>query len=334
MTVYSIQTNLIPNLPRIAYNGGVGASKGSLMHSTAVYNDSDTSERNYECSHYGDAFVHTFTDPIGIMKVADWDYIGYGAGSTANHAGYVHHELCQTHDHSLFLKSFDMWCWVGAKGIFDGRLTRSLGVVDGVTLMSHAQASAKFHETDHDDPIGYLKEHGKTWADVVATVTMHFNEMSGIVGAPEIVHPAPQPVSRPLPTPTGHPLLEAGSTNAFEVKRLQAMLNAGVTGVFSIAIKQAVLIFQSTNRLTADGVVGNQTWGALIARTKAHMPSLVQLNSPNRADVMKLQSLLGITADGDFGKNTLATVMNYQKAHGLVNDGVVGDKTWSVLLGM
>ena len=48
-------------------------------------------------------------------------------------------------------------------------------------------------------------------------------------------------------------------------------------------------------------------------------------------EVMKLQQLLGITADGIFGKNTERAVMDFQKRNGLVADGIVGPKTWEAL---
>lgn len=40
------------------------------------------------------------------------------------------------------------------------------------------------------------------------------------------------------------------------------------------------------------------------------------------------------TIDGDFGNNTKNGVMAYQRAKGLVADGIVGPKTWSKLLGL
>ena len=49
------------------------------------------------------------------------------------------------------------------------------------------------------------------------------------------------------------------------------------------------------------------------------------------AEVKTLQSILGITSDGIFGKNTKAAVIAYQKANGLVADGIVGKKTWAKL---
>ena len=50
------------------------------------------------------------------------------------------------------------------------------------------------------------------------------------------------------------------------------------------------------------------------------------------AQVKKLQKLLSLTADGVFGINTLKAVKAFQSKNGLVSDGVVGSKTWDVLL--
>lgn len=45
-------------------------------------------------------------------------------------------------------------------------------------------------------------------------------------------------------------------------------------------------------------------------------------------DVKKIQKVVGVTADGDFGPKTEAAVIAWQKAHGLTADGLVGPKTW------
>lgn len=49
-------------------------------------------------------------------------------------------------------------------------------------------------------------------------------------------------------------------------------------------------------------------------------------------NVKFLQKALGVTIDGDFGPGTEMAVKEFQKNHGLVADGVVGNKTWDVIL--
>ena len=49
-------------------------------------------------------------------------------------------------------------------------------------------------------------------------------------------------------------------------------------------------------------------------------------------DVRKLQQILGIKADGDFGDNTKKAVINFQLHYALTPDGVVGNDTWTLLL--
>jgi putative chitinase len=48
-------------------------------------------------------------------------------------------------------------------------------------------------------------------------------------------------------------------------------------------------------------------------------------------DVKKLQTRLGITADGSFGPGTEAKVKEWQALNGLTADGIVGDGTWGKL---
>lgn len=48
--------------------------------------------------------------------------------------------------------------------------------------------------------------------------------------------------------------------------------------------------------------------------------------------VKELQKLLSLTVDGVFGINTLKAVKAFQSKNGLISDGIVGSKTWDVLL--
>lgn len=55
------------------------------------------------------------------------------------------------------------------------------------------------------------------------------------------------------------------------------------------------------------------------------------LPAPPHNDVRLLQQRLGITADGRFGTQTDKAVREFQRRNGLLQDGVVGEKTWAAL---
>ena len=170
---YPIVQNLIPGLPNEPYDSG--RYVGVVAHATANNGDTADGERNYESTTWQNAFVHFFVDDQKIEQVADYNYVCFGAGRIANHLGYVQVELCQTTDPAKFVAAYARYVWLLAHLLYQ----RKLGVVDRVTLMSHAQVSAKWHETTHTDPLDYLASHGKTWANLVADVTAQYKEMEG-----------------------------------------------------------------------------------------------------------------------------------------------------------
>lgn len=57
----------------------------------------------------------------------------------------------------------------------------------------------------------------------------------------------------------------------------------------------------------------------------------IKLNSKGE-DVKILQKFLGLNPDGNFGPNTLKKVIEWQKSQGLVTDGVIGPKSWDIIL--
>lgn len=65
---------------------------------------------------------------------------------------------------------------------------------------------------------------------------------------------------------------------------------------------------------------------------KKEMKTLKYKNTGN--DVDRLQSLLGIPTNSshEFDMVTNDKVVEFQKAHGLVADGIVGYRTWEALL--
>jgi N-acetyl-anhydromuramyl-L-alanine amidase AmpD len=69
------------------------------------------------------------------------------------------------------------------------------------------------------------------------------------------------------------------------------------------------------------------------------IPAVDSSNRPTlrrgaRGDLVKeIQTRAGIAADGIFGADTEAAVRRFQRDRGMVPDGIVGPKTWAVLMG-
>ena len=143
---------------------------------------------------------------------------------------------------------------------------------------------------------------------------------------------------------SSEPIIAEGDTGV-AVRWLQrALRRTGdlsivIDGIFGPALTAAVKAFQQSQKLTADGIVGPQTWTAL--PEGGPMPTL---HLGSSGDVVKsLQNILTNGApgqwnvapgaiDGNFGPGTQASVKAFQIWAGVTSDGVVGDATWSASL--
>ena len=99
-------------------------------------------------------------------------------------------------------------------------------------------------------------------------------------------------------TTTTRPTISLGSTGE-DVKDLQKVLNATVAdtslvvdGIFGNLTKEAVIAFQKYYGLTADGIVGSQTWAVVDTIVRATLT----LGS-TREDVEYLQRRLKMVLD-------------------------------------
>lgn len=109
----------------------------------------------------------------------------------------------------------------------------------------------------------------------------------------------------------------------------------GVDGVFWGATLAAVRAFQHERGLSEDGVVGDETWSALVDATFRLGDRLLYLKYPylHGADVRMLQgalNVLGFTSgepDGIFGAFTERAVGEFQANVGLPVDGIAGPET-------
>jgi len=109
----------------------------------------------------------------------------------------------------------------------------------------------------------------------------------------------------------------------------------GVDGVYFGATMDAVRAFQATRALAEDGVVGDETWPALVDASFILGDRMLYLRLPHfhGRDVASLQQALNSlgfacgASDAIFGAFTERAVREFQLNSGLPADGIVGPET-------
>lgn len=91
-----------------------------------------------------------------------------------------------------------------------------------------------------------------------------------------------------------------------------------------------VVSWQTSHKLTADGIIGPSTWKT-IAKSA---PTCSTSKNKTSGYTMALQILLNtnITCDAIYGKRTKQAVATYQDSKGLTSDGICGPSVWSALI--
>jgi N-acetylmuramoyl-L-alanine amidase len=245
---YTIKESLIPGLPKEPYRKGLSAYEGVVAHSTATPEATDERELAYFKANWKvrQAFAHIFADWDSITMMADPDYRAWGAGN--GNPRYVHVELCETKDPIKFKESYKRYIWVLAWVL----RKKNLGVVDGKTLVSHDWVSKHLGGTDHTDPIGYLKSHGVSWAELVADVKAEYAKYDKKPAAP----------AKPAAPKYPGEVIDKGSKGE-DVKKIQKVVGAKADGIFGDITEELVIEWQKKHKLYADGRVGKITWGAM-----------------------------------------------------------------------
>lgn len=155
--------------------------------------------------------------------------------------------------------------------------------------------------------------------------------------------------------------LEYGSRGSDVLKLQKALLELGfdpngTDGKFGSGTKKAVIAYQKSRGLTADGKAGNKTLTKLYSETDGNTSSSGSSSSdytsgtssnPNTLEygdsgtrVSEMQGWLKTlgyytgSVDGKFGAGTKRAVVAFQKAAGLTADGLAGTKTLSKLQSM
>ena len=110
--------------------------------------------------------------------------------------------------------------------------------------------------------------------------------------------------------------------------------NVAVDGIFGLITAGAVRAFQQSRRLLVDGIVGNQTWPAIIVQVRqgSNGDAVRGVQSQFQARNLSGDPSKGLQVDGIFGPKTDAAVRGFQQAAGLGVDGIVGPITWNALV--
>ena len=109
----------------------------------------------------------------------------------------------------------------------------------------------------------------------------------------------------------------------------------GVDGVFLGLTTKAVQAFQTEHALSEDGVVGDETWSAIVRAGLRFGDRTLYLRLPHfhGHDVLVLQQALNVlgfaagATDSIFGAFTERAVREFQRNAGLPHDGIVGPET-------
>lgn len=123
-------------------------------------------------------------------------------------------------------------------------------------------------------------------------------------------------------------LLKYGKNNSKQaVRALQYLLNIDATGIYDTATKKAVIAFQKSNSLKADGIAGTETLTALAKS----LPDVKYGDYSGSSHVKAVQSLVSASIDGKYGNNTRKNVIAFQLSAGLEQTGNITANDWLAL---
>lgn len=294
---------------------------GTVLHETATPGASDEDEFRYFNSGAGGrkASVHAFVDYDSITQTIPWNEVAWHAGSTAN-KNYIGIELCNYNDAAKFNEIWERAVWLFA-WVHINVIKQT--TINNTTLMSHAEVSQKWRETDHTDPIGYFAKYGKT-------VDMFRNDVQKEINR-QLGKETPAP---PKEEPKKTAAVNTDTLNLQKaLNRLKIRDSNGNTlaedGSYGPLTTSAVRRFQQIMGIQVDGKAGPQTRGVI----NRILSKPVTKRGAKNTVVRYIQYRAGAEIDGSFGPETGRKVREWQKKNGLAQDGSVGPKTWVALIG-
>jgi len=156
------------------YRKGVGHPEGVVVHETSEANVTAQQFTDRFNAHWStlETYVHAFVDDNKILNIHNTDYAVWGAGPTAN-ARYIQVELCRVNSYDAFARSLSNDAYYIASKL----IQYNLPDIPGQTVISHAQASNTWHETDHQDPVYYFSTWGYSMDQFNDLIKTYYNNL-------------------------------------------------------------------------------------------------------------------------------------------------------------
>lgn len=270
---------------------------GIVVHSTGANNsyikryvgpDDGILGKNQHGNHWNkpsaNKCVHAFIGKVAdgsvkIYQTLPWNYRCWGVGKGKKgsyNSSHIQFEICQDGltNEEYYKKAFNL-----AK-----ELCAFLCVQYGIStdnIVGHYEAAAAGYASNHGDPRNWQKKFGGSMDQFRADVKAMLGQVDGntVASVPE-TKPAQEPKQIIKQTATTTAQTASGvitmktlrnGNKGTQVKVLQWLLNengynAGKTdGIFGNNTQTAVKAFQKASGLSADGIVGKNTWTKLLA---------------------------------------------------------------------
>lgn len=257
------------------------------------------------------------------------------------------------------------WCWGYSNRQIrnTGRPSNhSQGTADDKNAPENPYGPRTGKIRQHPEVVALWKRYGYRWGgDYSGTADdMHFEYMGTVADCARHLKLAREEFTEggqgtPLPQAPddkGRPIVRKGDRGE-HVEFLQERLIAhrhdlsqegGVDGIFGPGLEHELKAFQAHRGAKPDGIAGPVTWG-LLGEGDPPPESEPEMDRPQLQrgaegqDVEYLQQRLNahspparkLKVDGIFGTVTEIRVMQFQRAKGLADDGIVGPLTWGAL---
>ncbi len=230
-------------------------------------------------------------------------------------------------------------------------LIPSVGTIDGIFGAATEAAVRQFQNIFNLTADGVV---GKaTWYRIsyIYVAVTKLAELGGeSITNPSIISPVPSTVLR-LGS-TGETVSLAQYLLRIAGEYYETVNPITIDGIFGARTQQAVTAFQFAQNLSADGIIGRDTWNKLYRiyysvnnslDISASYPGSVLTTGSIGSNVALMQrylnyirtyypSIPAITIDSQYGSATRAAVTAFQRLFGLTADGIIGRTTWSAIV--